>query len=82
VWAPVLDLAADELEAMVDGLAAQIDVPCLSLHGITPPPGYERWLAERISGADVEVWDEHGHYPHLVDPHRFLERLRTFDPLI
>lgn len=82
VWAPVLDLASDELEAMVDDLAAQIDVPFLSLHGITPRPGYEGWLSERISGAEVEVWEEHGHYPHLVDPHRFLERLRRFDPLV
>ncbi|HHO58195.1 MAG TPA: alpha/beta hydrolase, partial [Oceanithermus profundus] len=36
------------------------------------------WLAARIPGAAVEVWPDYGHYPHLVDPDRFVERLRTF----
>lgn len=80
VWAPVFDLTADELGGMVDNFARSVTVPYLAIHGIDPGPGYAEWLTERIPTAEVEVWDSHGHYPHLIDPSRFLERLREFDP--
>lgn len=32
--------------------------------------------------ATVELWPNHGHYPHLVDSARFLKRVRSFDPAI
>lgn len=79
VWAAVLESPATELEATVDALAGAITVPYLSLHGIDPGPDYADWLASRIVGAEVEVWADHGHYPHLVDPVRFVERLIAFD---
>jgi pimeloyl-ACP methyl ester carboxylesterase len=60
-------------------LSVEVEVPFLSLHGIAPPTGYETWLRDRIGPAEVEIWDEHGHYPHLVDPQRFLQRVRSFD---
>jgi hypothetical protein len=30
----------------------------------------------------VEVWADHGHYPHLVDPARFLLRLAEFEATV
>ena len=50
------------------------------LHGIDPGPDHKRWLQARITGAQGQVWPDHGHYPHLVDPDRFLAAVATFDP--
>lgn len=80
VWSPLLELEVEDLAAMVDQVVAGIEVPYLSLHGIDPGEGYEAWLQARIPAASVELWDGTGHYPHLVDPDRFVERLRAFDP--
>jgi pimeloyl-ACP methyl ester carboxylesterase len=53
-------------------------VPYLSLFGVDPGPQYAQWLAGYIDGAAIEVWQDHGHYPHLVDPAQFNERVRSF----
>jgi len=53
-------------------------VPYLSLFGSDPGPAYQSWLAERVPGSLVEVWADHGHYPHLVDQTRFVERVHAF----
>jgi pimeloyl-ACP methyl ester carboxylesterase len=79
VWDLVLTAAPSELDAVVDALAGAIAVPYLSLHGIDPGPDYEPWLTARVSSATVEVWPEHGHYPHLVDVDRFVARIVEFD---
>jgi pimeloyl-ACP methyl ester carboxylesterase len=50
------------------------------LHGIDPGPDYAGWLRARVPDAMVEVWPDHGHYPHLVDPERFVARLVDLDP--
>lgn len=78
VWDPVLTLPAVDLDAMVGSMTRTISSPYLSLHGIDPGPSYPGWLAERIVGAVTEVWPDHGHYPHLVDPTRFVERVNEF----
>jgi pimeloyl-ACP methyl ester carboxylesterase len=52
--------------------------PYLALFGIDPGPGYAEWLARRVPGAVVETWEDHGHYPHLVDPDRFVDRIVAF----
>lgn len=78
IWAPVLESSVEELDALVDTVVSGVHVPYLSLHGTDPGAEYARWLVERIPTARLEVWDGHGHYPHLVDPDRFAARLRTF----
>jgi pimeloyl-ACP methyl ester carboxylesterase len=80
VWQPLFEHGAAELDAMVEGLVGGVDAPLLSLHGMDPGDAYEGWLTARIPTATVEVWPDHGHYPHLVDPERFLDRVRAFDP--
>jgi pimeloyl-ACP methyl ester carboxylesterase len=80
VWQAVLDLPATELDALIDAGLAGVRVPFLSLHGTDPGPGYADWLAARVTGAVVEVWPDHGHYPQLIDPDRFVARLAEFDP--
>lgn len=80
IWSSVLDSTPEELDAQVDQLAGAVRVPYLSLHGIDPGPDYGPWLLERIRHATIEVWPDHGHYPHLADPTAFLDRVRSFDP--
>ncbi|MFV0307814.1 MAG: alpha/beta fold hydrolase [Desertimonas sp.] len=78
IWASTLSSTPDELDALVGALTAPVTARYLSIHGIDPGPGYDAWLAERIDGAVIEHWPEHGHYPHLVDPDRFVTRVGAF----
>ncbi|MGH9135359.1 MAG: alpha/beta fold hydrolase [Ilumatobacteraceae bacterium] len=80
IWDLVLTASADELDAQVAALAGAIRAPYLSLHGVDPGDHYAAWLGERIASATVEVWPGQGHYPHLVDPVRFVSRVLAFDP--
>ncbi len=81
VWELLLTSPESDIAAAVDAaLAGYIDhpTPYLALFGIDPGAGYAEWLAERVPGASVETWADHGHYPHLVDPDRFVDRLLAF----
>lgn len=78
IWSGVLEAPAAELDALVDGIVGALAVPYLAIHGIDPGPEYVAWLTARCRTATVEIWADHGHYPHLVDPARFLARLTEF----
>ncbi|MFV0316690.1 MAG: alpha/beta fold hydrolase [Microthrixaceae bacterium] len=78
VWSPLLDSEASELDALVEAVCATVSCPYLALFGIDPGPEYPAWLTERIAGAHTEVWADHGHYPHLVEPERFVDRVDEF----
>jgi pimeloyl-ACP methyl ester carboxylesterase len=78
IWSLLLDTTPDELEKAVDAMVAGLGAPYLALDGIDPGEGHAEWLARRIPQAQLEVWDGLGHYPHLVEPERFLARLRAF----
>jgi len=77
-WTAVLESTEAELDATVAELTSTVAVPYLALHGSDPGVGYAEWLAALIPTATVEVWDASGHYPHLVDPARFIARLAAF----
>lgn len=79
VWDQILTTPVEELDGVVATMTAGITAPVLSLHGIDPGPDYAPWLTTRIPTAVTEIWADHGHYPHLVDPDRFLARVRAFD---
>lgn len=79
VWATLFDSTETELDAIAEELLAGIRVPYLAIHGSDPGAAYVEWLLDRVADARVEVWPDHGHYPHLVDPARFAERLDGFD---
>jgi pimeloyl-ACP methyl ester carboxylesterase len=81
VWSTVFDSTADELDSTVEALVGTVTVPYLSLHGIDPGEGYTAWLRRLMPSATVEVWPDQGHYPHLAQPARFLERVIDFDHL-
>ncbi len=79
VWELILTASEDEIASVVDqALASYGDVRYLALFGIDPGPGYADWLAGHIVNSEVEVWDGAGHYPHLVEPDRFVARIESF----
>jgi pimeloyl-ACP methyl ester carboxylesterase len=82
MWGTVFDSSVEELDATVDALVSGITVPYLSLHGSDIGDEYASWIRSRLPTATVELWPNHGHYPHLVDSTRFLERVRSFDTSI
>ena len=78
VWDLLLTQPVDEIARTVDealGGYATAPVPYLALFGIDPAtPTPSGWP----SGSRVprsSYWTDHGHYPHLVDPDRFVARL-------
>ena len=79
VWDLLLNSSVEDIDAVVDAVTRGITVPYLSLHGIDPGPGYRDWLCARISTAEVELWSDLGHYPHLIEQQRFVERVVAFD---
>jgi pimeloyl-ACP methyl ester carboxylesterase len=79
IWSLLLDTTPDELEKAVDAMVSGLTAPYLALDGIDPGPGHAEWLAQRIPQAELEVWAGLGHYPQLVEPERFLARVRRFE---
>lgn len=81
VWGPVLDGSAAELDALAGDILGGVRVPYLAIHGSDPGVEYVEWLLAHLNtgNARVEVWPDHGHYPQLIDPGRFFERLDQFD---
>ena len=81
VWDLVFSLSEDEINAIIEAALAAYagnDVPYLTLFGVEPEPGYHDWLSGFITNATTEAWPGDGHYPHLVDPDRFVARLQEF----
>lgn len=81
VWELLLTSPLAEITATVDAVLAPYkssSTPYLAVFGLDPGDEYAAWLAERIPSSSVEFWPNHGHYPHLVDPDRFVELARSF----
>ncbi|MEJ1154490.1 alpha/beta hydrolase [Microbacterium marmarense] len=77
-WAPMLQQTPEELVETVKQLTAfPSDVPYLFIVGIDPGEDYYAWLAESIPSSTYEVWQQ-GHYPHLVEPERFVAKVKEF----
>ena len=68
IWAPMVEMAPEDLAALVDDALGGIAVPYLALHGSDPGDGYREWLQRLIPSAGVEVWEGEWHSPHRGDP--------------
>ena len=79
VWDIGFKATPDEINAMTNVVGHQVAVPYLAIYGTPIGEDYPAWLAERIPTARVEHWDGAGHYLHLTDPDRFLDRLARFE---
>jgi pimeloyl-ACP methyl ester carboxylesterase len=76
-WDQVLNTDPAELQAWIDGKAAEIRIPCLAVFGRLATDG-ERERFDRLPDVQIEEWVDDGHFVHLVDPGRFATRLCTF----
>jgi pimeloyl-ACP methyl ester carboxylesterase len=76
IWEALLTTPPEQLTAIAEAILPRIAAPLLSLHGSPPPPDYATWLTGLTRGARVETWDGTGHMLHLVDPQRFVVRVR------
>jgi pimeloyl-ACP methyl ester carboxylesterase len=77
-WDFVLTTSAEELDELSRSTAASITAPYLALHGTDPGDAYLAWLKDVMPDATLEVWPGLGHYPHLVEPERFAQRVSEF----
>jgi pimeloyl-ACP methyl ester carboxylesterase len=76
-WEMVLRSDPSELQAWIDTVLAELNVPYLGVFG-RPITDSERERFERLPDAQLEEWAGDGHFVHLVDPDRFAARLRRF----
>ncbi len=76
-WDMVLRTDPDELQALIDTLLRQLDVPCLFTFG-RPITDGERERLGWLRDVQLEQWAGDGHFVHLVDPDRFAARLLQF----
>lgn len=79
IWGTVFDSSPAELDAQVDALVGGITVSYHALHGVDPGTAYCDWLLDSIPTAVLSVWEDLGHYPHLVEQETFLELVKEFD---
>ena len=78
VWHDVIESDPADLRALVEATAAAISAPYLNVFGIDPGDDYADWFAAAVPSARTEVWAGLGHYPHLVEPDRFVATARSF----
>ena len=78
VWDFVLTATPEQMDELITSTARMITAPYLALHGIDPGEEYAAWLRSVVPTASFELWPDLGHYPHLAQPQRFVERVRDF----
>jgi pimeloyl-ACP methyl ester carboxylesterase len=78
VWDLALTSSPEELDELVRSTAELITAPYLALHGTDPGEAYAAWLKSVVPTATLELWSGLGHYPHLVEPDRFVRRVTEF----
>jgi pimeloyl-ACP methyl ester carboxylesterase len=76
-WEQLFQSGPAELQAWVDEIIENVQVPCLGIFGRLLTDG-ERERFGRIPEVQLEEWEGAGHFVHLVDPERFATRLRQF----
>lgn len=81
VWELIFTESVESIDATIDAALAGYGTsptPFWSLFGADPGDDYAAWLQDRIPGAVTELWPDLGHYPHLVDPDRFIDGVQDF----
>lgn len=77
-WHDVLERSPEELGAWAADVMANVrarNVPYLVVSGAEVDPDYRRWLGEVLPQAEIVVWPESGHFPHVAHPERFAQIL-------
>lgn len=77
-WGTLLDPAqAADAQALFSSVLSAIKVPALVLLGAHPSAG-DASMLELIGPATTELWDGIGHYPQIVEPERFADRVAAW----
>lgn len=76
IWAPVFENSISDLDGITRSLIDGIGCSYLAIHGDDLGPEYRSWLQQVIPAAEIEVWEGCAHYPHLIHPDRFVDRVR------
>ena len=76
-WEQLLRTDPDELQAFIDTQIRKLAVPYLGVFG-RPITDREHERFGWLPDAQLEQWTGDGHFVHLVDPDRFVTRLRQF----
>lgn len=71
-WDFVLTATPEEMDELITSTGRMITAPYLALHGVDPGEQYAAWLQSVVPTASFELWPDLGHYPHLVEPERFV----------
>ena len=77
-WRALLEDPLDEVARSVDEAGAAIGaagIPYLYITGTPLDPATRQWLDRQPFTADVQVWAQSGHFPHLAQPARFVAAL-------
>jgi pimeloyl-ACP methyl ester carboxylesterase len=78
VWGPLLEADVVTVQQLrLDALLARIVAPYLCLLGRDTEP-HAGWLHARVPHAEFESWRDLGHFLHLVEPERFVDRVLAF----
>lgn len=76
-WAPLLEADPAETASAIESALPAVTSRYLALFGAPLSPEDERLLG-LLPDAAVEVWDGSGHFLHLAEQDRFVDRLRSF----
>jgi pimeloyl-ACP methyl ester carboxylesterase len=78
IWEPVFTMSVEELDELSRSLLSGVEAPYLTILGEDLGPEYAMWLRSVIPQAEIEVWAGDAHYPHLMEPERFITRIAEF----
>ena len=79
-WNDALERSPEELGTWAGQIVGEVrerNVPYLVVSGADVEPDYRRWLGDALPQAEIVVWPESGHFPHLAHPDRFAQVLAT-----
>lgn len=77
-WDQIIRSDPNELQAWIDESLRCITAPYLAIFGHALDPAQRDYIAERITGLQLEEWPGGGHFVHLSHVERFTARLHDF----
>jgi pimeloyl-ACP methyl ester carboxylesterase len=77
-WAELLRADPEMFQRRIETIARRITVPALALFGDELSSDQRDYFNAFAPTVEIEEWPGAGHMLHLVDPDRFVARLRSF----
>ena len=74
-WREILDTPPSELQERLTAVLRRVDAPFVSIFGEDVDSDYRAWFNAVVPQGEIVVFPNAGHFPHLVDPDRFAERI-------